>query len=151
MKSAASIILLLTVLVVGYVNVSAQGSTAALQPSKASLEQAVKDFLDAVKAGNLDKVKSYYVSDYMFVGPDGKAVNADERLKQMATVEEGGRPSFSDVSVRSYGAAGVSSGVATIKNATGGNDQSRFTQTWVWQQQPGRWALASSHVTRIEP
>jgi ketosteroid isomerase-like protein len=150
MKNAASIILLLTILLVGYVNVSAQDSTAAQQPSKASLEQAVNSFLDAVKTGNLEKVKSYYVSDYMFVGPDGKAVNADERLKQMAAVPAANRPSFADVIVRSYGAAGVSTGVSTAKDETGGNVQSRFSQTWVWQQ-PGRWALASSHVTRIAP
>jgi ketosteroid isomerase-like protein len=116
------------------------------QGNKAGLESVVGEFLDAVKATNLDKIKSYYAADYTFTGPDGKIISAEGRLGQM----KGGSNvvSFTDVKVRVYGGTGVANGLATNKSADGSTYQTRFTQTWAWQG--GRWRLVASQVTRVE-
>jgi ketosteroid isomerase-like protein len=120
--------------------------TNALQ-DKASLEQAVNQFLDAIKAGNVEKLKTVYTPDYTFTGPDGKIMSGDERLKMLSSGTAGTVQNFSDVSVRTYGNTGVATGVALNKGASDATSQSRFLQVWTWQG--GHWRLAASQVTTI--
>ncbi len=115
--------------------------------NKAGLEKTVNTFFGFVKANDVDKMRTYYTSDYTFTGPDGKMVSAEERLKML---KDGGGPTFasaSDITVRTYGNAGIATGIATTNTASGGTEQSRFIQVWTWQG--GRWRLAASQVTRI--
>ena len=74
---------------------------------KAGLEQAVNQFLDAIKATNVEKLKSYYTADYTFTGPDGKIMSAEERLKMVSSGTAEPVQNFSDVNVRTYGNTGV--------------------------------------------
>ena len=114
--------------------------------SKAALEKTVNAFFDLVKANNVDKMKTYYTTDYSFTGPEGNIMGAEERLKMLK--ESGGTfVSASGITVRIYGSAGVVTGIATTKNSSGATEQSRFIQMWTWQG--GRWRLAASQVTRI--
>lgn len=123
-----------------------KAGTNVLQ-DKASLEQTVNQFLDAVKAGGVDKIKTYYTADYTFTGPDGKIMSADERLKMISSGTAGTVQNFSDVNVRTYGNTGVATGVAMNKSASGATGQTRFLQVWTWQG--GHWRLAASQVTPI--
>jgi ketosteroid isomerase-like protein len=116
--------------------------------NKAGLEQTATPLLEAITAGDIDKIRGYYTTDYTFTGPDGKMVSGEERLKQMAAPGSP-RQTFSDVKVRTYGSTGVVTGTATTKNSSGGTEQFRFTQTWT--QQGGRWRLAAGQGTRISP
>jgi hypothetical protein len=114
--------------------------------NKAGLEKTVNTFFDLVKANNVDKMKTYYTTDYSFTGPEGNIMGAEERLKVLK--ESGGTfVSASGITVRTYGNAGVVTGIATTKNSSGAAEQSRFIQMWTWQG--GRWRLAASQVTRI--
>ena len=114
--------------------------------SKAALEKTVNAFFDLVKANNVDKMKTYFTTDYSFTGPEGNIMGADERLKVLT--ESGTNfVSTSGITVRTYGNAGVVTGIATTKNSSGATEQSRFIQMWTWQG--GRWRLAASQVTRI--
>ena len=114
--------------------------------TKASLEKTVNTFFDFVKANNVDKMKTYYTTDYSFTGPEGSIMGAEERLKRLK--ESGGIfVSASGITIRIYGTAGVVTGIATTKNSSGAAEQSRFIQMWTWQG--GRWRLAASQVTRI--
>jgi len=114
--------------------------------TKAGLEKTVNTFFEFVKANNVDKVKTYYTTDYSITGPEGNIIGADERLK---VLKESGNTfvSTSGITVRIYGTAGVVTGIATTKNSSGATEQSRFIQMWTWQG--GRWRLAASQVTRI--
>jgi len=115
--------------------------------NKAGLETTVNAFFELVKASNADKIKTYYTADYSFTGPDGKMVNAEERIKMM---KDGTGPtvlSSSDITVRTYGNSGLATGLVTTKNSSGATQQSRFIQVWVWKA--GRWWLAASQVTPI--
>jgi ketosteroid isomerase-like protein len=115
--------------------------------NKAGLEKTVNAFFELVKASNADKIKTYYTADYSFTGPDGKMVNAEERIKMM---KDGTGPtvlSSSDITVRTYGNSGLATGLVTTKNSSGATQQSRFIQVWVWKA--GRWWLAASQVTPI--
>jgi ketosteroid isomerase-like protein len=114
--------------------------------NKAGLEKTVNTFFDLVKANDVDKIKTYYTTDYSFTGPEGNIMGADERLKVLK--ESGGTfLSASGITVRIYGNAGVVTGIATTKNSSGATEQSRFIQMWTWQG--GRWRLAASQVTTI--
>jgi ketosteroid isomerase-like protein len=116
------------------------------QGNKAGLEHAVHELFEAIKAGNVEKVRGTYTADYTFTGPDGKMISGEERIKVMSsgavTVVN-----VTDINARTYGPTGVVTGEVTTKNASGATEQTRFTQTWTWQG--GRWRLAASHVTRI--
>jgi ketosteroid isomerase-like protein len=140
-------VVIVTLLLLVTASVLASDTKNRSQGDKAGLEQTVKVFFDAVKANDTAKIKSYYTPDYTFTGPDGKMMNAEERLKLMTA--EGALPSlnFSDLNVRTYESTGVVTGMVTSKNSKGETNQSRFTQTWTWQKD--RWVLAASHLTRI--
>ena len=115
---------------------------------KAGLEKTVNTFFGFVKANDADKLKTYYTDDYTFTSPEGKLMSAADRIKML---KEPSGPTFvsaSDIIVRTYGSAGMATGVATTTNAGGANQQSRFIQMWVWQG--GKWRLAASQVTPIQ-
>src|SRR5260370_2760379 len=93
-------------------------SVAIAQGNKAKLEQTVQVFFDALKANNINKVKTYYTADYTFTNPEGKLMGAEERLKIMRA----GGITFlgvSDLSVRTHGSTGVATGIATTKSGRG--------------------------------
>lgn len=136
-----------TLMLIVTASVIASSAKKRAQGDKAGLEQTVKVFFDAVKANDTAKIKSYYTPDYTFTGPDGKMMNAEERLKLMAAASASPTLDFSDINVRTYGGTGVVTGIATGKNSKGETDQSRFTQAWTWQKD--RWWLAASHLSRI--
>ena len=107
----------------------------------------INAYFEALKANEFDKVKTYFTDDYTFTGQDGKLVTRDERLRTMR--EQGSNLiSMSDITTRMYGNAGVVTGMVTTKPATGGTEQSRFIQVWVWQK--GNWFLAAAQATRIQ-
>jgi ketosteroid isomerase-like protein len=115
--------------------------------NKAGLEKTVNAFFELVKANNADKIKPYYTADYTFTGPDGKMVNAADRVTML---KEGTGPTVvtaTEITVRTYGNSGISTGLVTTKNATGATQNSRFIQFWVWQA--GHWRLAASQVTPV--
>ncbi len=115
--------------------------------SKAGLEKTVNTFFGFVKENNADKIKTYYTADYTFTGPDGKMMGAEERLKMLKAGTGPSVVSSSDITVRTYGSAGIATGMVMTKNESGATQQSRFIQFWVWQG--GRWRLAASQVTPI--
>jgi len=118
------------------------------QGNQQGLEAAANGLMDAVKAKDATKLKTYYTPDYTFTDPDGKMMTADERLKVLASPDATTVSTFSDIKARIYGTTGVVTGMATSKNSTGGTEQTRFTQVWTWQN--GRWLLAASHVSKVK-
>lgn len=123
--------------------------TCKAQGDKAGLEKTANAFLDAIKARDTAKIKTYYTDDYTFTGPDGKIMSGEERLKAVAAPDAMMVDNFSDIKVRTYGSTGVVTGMANNKNNSGATEQTRFTQAWTWKG--GRWWLAASHVSRIAP
>lgn len=112
------------------------------QGNKSGLEKTVNTFFDAVKARNVQKMKTYYTSDYTFTDPEGQMLSVEDRLKLIAGPNASTFVSASEINIRTYGSAGVVTGIATTSGAT-----ERFIQMWTWQG--GRWRLAASQVTRI--
>ena len=148
MKRNLAVTLMLFALSLLFVTETKGQKTAKAQGDKAGLEQTVNELFDAIKAGNVEKIKSHYTSDYTFTGQDGKMVGVEERVKQLSA----GQNTVVDVSginVRTYGGTGVVTGAVTTKNKSGATEHTRFTQAWTWQD--GRWQLAASHVTTIAP
>jgi len=142
MKRLANTVLLLLVAV----TLTSAVSHGKPMGNKAALEKTVNTFFEFVKANNVEKLRTYYTTDYSFTGPEGNIMGADERLKVLT--ESGTNfVSTSGITVRTYGNAGVVTGIATTKNSSGATEQSRFIQMWTWQG--GRWRLAASQVTRI--
>jgi ketosteroid isomerase-like protein len=127
---------------------SAVCQTSKAQGDKAGLEKTVNALLEAVKAKDAAKLKTYYTDDYTFTDPDGKMMSAEDRLKVMAAPDFNAPDSFSDIKVRTYGSTGVVTGMGSGKNSSGASEQTRFTQAWAWKD--GRWWLAASHVSRVK-
>lgn len=107
----------------------------------------INGYFEALKANEIDKVGTYFTEDYTFTGPDGKMVTRDKRLRTLREVGSN-LVSTSDITTRMYGDAGIVTGLVTTKTASGGTEQSRFIQVWVWQK--GDWFLAASQATRIQ-
>lgn len=124
---------------------SAQGKKT--MGNKASLEKTVNTFFEAVKANNVDKIRTYYTADYTFTGPDGKIMNAEERLGMLKNRGGNTFNEASDITVRTYGNAGVATGIASTTTPSGSTERGRFIQVWTWQG--GRWRLAASQVTTV--
>ena len=116
--------------------------------SKEGLVNAAKALFEAVKANDVDKIKTYYGADYTFTGPDGKTVNGEERLRVMKAQGAGNFMGAADLETRLYGDAAIVTGVATTKSPTGATEQSRFIQVWIMQGENLR--LVATQVTRIE-
>ncbi|HSS21681.1 MAG TPA: nuclear transport factor 2 family protein [Pyrinomonadaceae bacterium] len=117
--------------------------------SRQGLVNAVRinGYFEALKANEIDKAGAYFTNDYTFTGQDGKMVSRAERLKTLR--EQGSNlVSVADIATRIYGDAGIVTGTVTTKSASGGTEQSRFLQVWVWQK--GDWFVAASQATRIQ-
>src|SRR2546421_9466680 len=109
MKRNLVVMLMLFAMSFVFVTETKGQKTAKPQGNKAGLEQTVNELFDAIKAGNVEKIKSHYTSDYTFTGPDGKMLGVEERLKQMAA-RETTLVDVSGINVRTYGSTGVVTG-----------------------------------------
>jgi ketosteroid isomerase-like protein len=141
-------IVIAALIVIGALSVSVSVSQAKkTMGNKASLEKTVNTFFEAVKASNVDRIRTYYTADYTFTGPDGKMMTAEERL---AMFKNRGGNTFNEaaeITVRTYGNTGVATGVANTTTPSGTTERGRFIQVWTWQG--GRWRLAASQVTTV--
>ena len=131
---------------IGALAVSATVSQA--QGDKAGLEKTVNAFFDVLKTNDVDKIKNYYTADYTFTGPDGKMMGMADRVKMLKDGTGAVFQSVADITVRTYGNAGLATGVVTTKTGGAEPEQSRFLQVWTWQN--GKWLLAASQVTPIK-
>jgi ketosteroid isomerase-like protein len=139
-------ILITTLMLIVAVAVSATVSQA--QGNKAELEKTVNTFFGFVKANDVDKIKTYYTADYTFTGPDGKMMSMADRIKMLKDGTGATFEGVSDITVRTYGSAGLATGITTTKPAGGEPEKSRFLQVWTWQG--AQWRLAASQVTPIK-
>jgi hypothetical protein len=112
------------------------------QGNKAGLQQVADEYFAAIKASDVKKLADFFASDYSFTDLDGKMMSKDERLKAIAG-QDNSKLVFSDLNVRTYGATGVVTGMATNADGT----RTRFTQTWAWQS--GRWWLVAAQRSTI--
>jgi hypothetical protein len=117
--------------------------------SKQGLVNAVRinGYFEALKANEIEKAGAYFTDDYTFTSQEGKMFTRDERMKTLR--EQGSNlVSMTDLTTRTYGNAAVVTGLVTVKTASGGTEQSRFLQMWVWQK--GDWFIAAAQATRIQ-
>ena len=112
--------------------------------TKAGLQQVVDDYFAGIKASDAKRLGEYFAPDYTFTDLDGKMMSRDERMKSIAGLDNS-KTVYSEINVRTYGATGVVTGLAT--NAEG--RRTRFTQTWAWQD--GRWWLVAAQRTVVTP
>jgi hypothetical protein len=113
--------------------------------TKAGLQQVADDYFASLKTGDAKKISDFFAPDYTFTDLDGKMMSRDDRLKSIAG-QDMSKLVFSDIAVRTYGATGVVTGVAT--NSVD-STHTRFTQTWAWQG--GRWWLVAAQRSSITP
>ena len=141
------------ILIASFVLLLAMSVSALAQAKKPIARQGlvnavkINGYFDALKAGEWDKVNSYFTDDYTFTDQTGKMASRDERLRAMK--EQGPIVvGTSDITTRIYGDAGVVTGLVTTKAASGGTEQIRFIQVWVWQK--GDWFIAAAQATPVK-
>jgi ketosteroid isomerase-like protein len=139
-------IFMTALMLIGALALSATVSQA--QGNKAGLEKTVNAFFGILKTNDVDKIKAYYTADYTFTGPDGKMMGMADRIKMLKDGTGAAFQSVADITVRTYGNAGLATGVVTTKASGAEPEQSRFLQVWAWQGE--QWRLAASQVTPIK-
>ncbi len=126
---------------------------AAKGPSVAqSVKQLEHDWIDAVKAGDADKLGQILADDWSGIGYDGS-----KQTKQsiLADVKSGAIKfesyEFGPMDVKVLGSVAVVQGSDTEKSTTGGKDTSG---KWAWMdvfvKRDGKWVVVRSQSAKVK-
>ncbi len=126
---------------------------AAKGPSVAqSVKQLEHDWIDAVKAGDADKLGQILADDWSGIGYDGS-----KQTKQsiLADVKSGAIKfesyEFGPMDVKVLGSVAVVQGSVTEKSTTGGKDTSG---QWAWMdvfvKRDGKWVAVRSQSAKVK-
>lgn len=132
-----------------------QFSVRAADSNRSSDEEAIKkiehDWINAIAKRDGAYMQKIEADDYIFTGPDGKALTKAEDIKSNTT----GDVVFDDfkidsVKVRFYGDTAIVNGVGTVKAHQQEEDLSgQYSWTDVFVKQKGEWKAVSAHVTAV--
>ena len=137
---------------------SAKTNTAsAVAPTKApSVSQTVKqlerDWLDALKAGDVDKLGQIIADDWTAIGPDGATIGKKDLL---ADVKSGASTLSSyelgPMDVKVVGGAAVVQGSDTQKSTDKGKDSSgKYAWMDVFAMRDGKWQAVRSQIALVK-
>jgi ketosteroid isomerase-like protein len=128
-------------------------SPPAKGPSVAqALKQLEQDWVDASKAGDVDKLNRIIADDWIAIGYDG---SKETKQSFMANVKSGadkiGSFEFGPMDVKVLGEVAVVQGSDTEKSTTAGKDTSG---KWVWMdvfvKHNGRWVVVRSQSAMVK-
>jgi ketosteroid isomerase-like protein len=129
--------------------------SACAADSKPNDEAAIKkienDWINAIVKRDAAYLQKIEADDYVFTGPDGKALTKAEDIKSDTT----GDVVFDDfkidnLKVRFYGDTAIVNGIGTVKAHEKEEDLSgQYSWTDVFAKQKGEWKAVSAHVTVV--
>lgn len=118
-------------------------------------EQQIKkieqDWIIAIVKRDAPFLQKLETDDYIFTGPDGKALSKAEDIKNTT----GGDTAFDDfkidnLKVRFYGDTAIVNGLGTVKAHMKDEDMSgQYSWTDIFVKQNGEWKAAAAHVTPV--
>jgi len=126
----------------------------AADPAGASVEQQLtkmeNDWADSYVKRDPSFVEKNTTDDFMFVGPEGNAVNKVDYVKAITGDTTFTSFKINSLKVRTYGDTAVVIGTATITAETKGeNESGDYCFTDVFVKQKGEWKAASGQATQV--
>ena len=151
MKKCAGTILLICVCV-GLALAKAQTQAPKAASTAESVKQLEKDWLEAEKAGDTDKLNQILGDDWVAIGPDGKTETKQEFLAnlksgqmKMESFEMG------PMQVKMVGGAAVVQGSDTEKSTSNGKDSSgKYVWMDVFAKRDGKWMAVRSQTALVK-
>jgi len=151
MKKLAGAVLLVSVCV-GLAFAQAQTPPAKGPSVAQAIKQLEHDWVDAMKAGDIDKLSQIFADDWTGISYDGS-----KRTKQsfLAAMKSGGEKiesiEFGPMDVKVMGSVAVVQGSDTEKSTTKGKDTSG---KWVWMdvfvKRDGKWVVVRSQSAMVK-
>jgi ketosteroid isomerase-like protein len=126
---------------------------AAKAPSASqAVKQAERDWSDAAKAGDTDKLSQIIADDWSGLGPDGvkltKSAFIDSYKSGKSKLESF---EFGPMDVKVLGNVAVVQGSDTEKSVTDGKDSSgKYSWTDVFAKRDGKWVAVRSQLTKVK-
>jgi ketosteroid isomerase-like protein len=127
------------------------------QPMKApstaqSVKQLERDWLEAEKAGDVDKLGQILADDWVAIGPDGKTLTKQALL---ADVQSGKTKMESyeigPMEVKALGSVAVVQGSDTEKSSSQGKDSSgKYVWMDVFAKRDGKWVAVRSQNAMVK-
>ncbi len=133
----------------------AQGTSAkpaASGNAAEELRQVERDWTEAQKAGDADKIAPLLADNWRALGPDGKLMNKQQYLGDFKS----GAQKFESIElgpmdVHVMGNVGVVQGSDTEKSSFKGKDTSgKYVWMDVFQKRNGKWQAVRSEVTKVQ-
>jgi len=151
MKKFAGTILLICVCV-GLALAKAQTQAPKAASTAESVKQLEKDWLEAEKAGDTDKLNQILGDDWVAIGLDGKTETKQEFLAnlksgqmKMESFEMG------PMQVKMVGGAAVVQGSDTEKSTSNGKDSSgKYVWMDVFAKRDGKWMAVRSQTALVK-
>ena len=147
MRPSASAILVFSIIVL-----AACSGRSAPGAAEAEIKTLEERWTKAEAVRDVATVRAMLAADFIYVGPDGAAMNAEEDLAGIADEKfRVGAYSMTDLRVRVYGDSALSTGIEVLVGAFfGDRDMSgRYRVTTVWVKRDGAWQAVHTQETRI--
>lgn len=121
-------------------------------PAEMQLTKIEHNWADAYVKREPAFIQRMTTDDFIFVGPDGKAVNKADYVKEITGNTVFTAFNITDLKIRTYENVGVVTGTATITAKTGEKDESgTYAFTDVFVRRSGEWKAVSGQATLVKP
>ena len=151
-KIVAALLLLISVLHQLILAADPAETPPAKNPIETQLTKIEHEWADAYLKRNPSFVKRLTTENFVFIGPDGKAMNKEEYVKEITGDTTFSAFTVSDLKIRTYGNVGLVTGIAHITAKTRDHDETGdYAFTDVFVKQGGEWKAVSGQATALKP
>jgi ketosteroid isomerase-like protein len=120
---------------------------------EAQLRQAIREYDEAIRRGDVAVISGFYAQEYFFINPRGQRLTRDDRLanfRERRTVLDSVVHAPQDETFRTYGDVVVYTATLTLTGQYGGQvQQGRNRALVIWTRREGRWQQVASQLTPI--
>ncbi len=128
------------------------GQAQAGTPAENQLTKIEHNWADAYVKREPAFVQRLTTDDFIFVGPDGKAMNKADYVKEITGDTTFTAFNITDLKIRAYENVGVVTGTATITTKTGDKEETgAYAFTDVFVKRSGEWKAVSGQATQLKP
>ena len=133
--------------------VSLQEPAASAAKAEAEVREAIRQYEDALRKGDVATLERYWASDYTFVNPRGELVTRADRVVNVRT----GQTSLDVIvhapqeeKIRVYGDMAVYTALVTFTGRYGGQaEKGQHRVMAVWVRRDGRWQQIATQMTPV--
>jgi ketosteroid isomerase-like protein len=143
----------LALLLLSPAHASAETPAAATTSAESEVRQAIRDYDEALRKGDVAAAEKFWASEYTFVNPRGERLTRADRIANLRT----GRTNFDSLAhvpkeerIAGYGEVAVYWTLLTVSGRYSGEaHEGQFRVLVVWVRRDGRWQQLASQMTPI--